>query len=260
MKKRLAVKRPKKAKTATKSDAPLANRFDKAPVVQIQADYHFSDPEKQSLGMKLATLTTQKEEIAAHRKDVLSQINAQMEQCTAEIKVVSNKLRSGFEVRPTDAYILFNDPVKNQKSYYRKDGIGEGGFVRSEAMLASDYEQELPIPDLPPSQKPPPAEKKSRGKKAPPAPAESAAGVTNLGDALKAAAAGVELPRVPVVLDEHMNSAEVWKTFKKAAKTAGWPEAALTVLKDETRKMETIEKMIETLDAHTIRPGATAEV
>lgn len=67
-------------------------------------------------------------------------------------------------------------------------------------------------------------------------PVPEGAGVTNLGDALKAAASGLDLPIVPIKLDSGYPAAKSRGQFRKAAKKAGWPEAAIDLLDDECAK------------------------
>lgn len=240
-----ARKKKGKAKAAPK------DKFDGAPVVNVQADYYFTPDENQALGLKLAGLVQTKEEIAAHKKDILAQLKAQEEACIAEIKATSNKRRSGFEVRPTEALVLF-EPKKGVKHLHR---VSDRTLIRTEQMLQSDYVQELPMDGLPPSQKPAEPKPPKKGKKTPP----SEAGVTNLGDALKAAAAGTELPLVPIVLDPKFTAGKIRMQFRKAAKKAGWPEAAIDLLDEEAIKAidgiaeeeEQVKRTMDVLQTHT---------
>lgn len=238
------------------TETPLATRFDKAPKQTIQADYKFTDSEKLVLGQNLAGLMQKKEEIAAKKKDLMAQINAQAEQCTAEIKGLSNKLHSGFEVRPTDCYVLFNDPEKGQKSFY---AVGTLDRVKTELMLSIDYEQDLPMDGLEPT---PPAEapakkprKKPAAETAGPAPAGAPPvdpaleesgngstplppagtgeeGTTNIGEALQKAAAGKTLPKVVVSLSEEFPADKARSTWRKAARKV-WPEAAVDLIDEQ---------------------------
>lgn len=245
---------PKKKKGGKAKAAAPKDKFTGAPVVNIQADYYFTSDENQALGLKLAGLVQTKEEIAAHKKDILAQLKAQEEACIAEIKATSNKRRSGFEVRPTEALVLF-DPKKGVKHLHRQS---DRSFIRTEQMLQSDYVQELPMEGLPPSQKPAaePKTGKKGGKKSQP----SEAGVTNFGDALKAAAAGTPLLAVPVVLDSLFTAGKIRMQFRKAAKKAKWPEAAIDLLDEEAIKAidgiadETaqVTRTLEVLRPHTV--------
>lgn len=260
---------PKKRDRSKKT--VLADQFAKAPTVNIQADYLFTESERQHLGTKLAALLDNREQLAAHKKELMSQLKAQEEGISSEIKLTGSKLRGGFEVRPMDVFVLF-EPKKGQKHYHRKEAPHD--LIRSETMLPGDYEQELPISDLPPSKKAPEAPKKgaqSDNGTPPPAPPKakknakpegvgSPIGETSIGDALNNAAAGVKLKRVPVVIDDQMPAVKMRMVFRKAAKLAGWPVAAIELLDEEALKLEDDpKKTLELFDAHTIRPGASED-
>lgn len=255
-----AKKRDRSKKKAT----PLAEQFAKAPTVNIQADYFFTDTEKQTLGAKLAVALEKREQLQAHKKELLAQIKAQEEGVNAEISLTGSKVRAGFEVRPLDVFVLF-DPKKGLKSFHRKEAPHD--FIRSETMLPSDYEQELPMPGLPPGKQPEPAkEKKPAAKKngaktdKKPDQSSSPIGETSIGDALNAAAAGKPLKRVPVLIDDQMPAEKMRMVFRKAAKLAGWPVAAIELLDEEALKLDgDTKKTLELFEAHTIRPGASEE-
>jgi hypothetical protein len=211
------------------------------PRVSINGDYHFTNPEKQELGMKLATLYTRREEILAHKKDLMAQINAQAATVDAEIKGVSNKIRSGFEPREMQAICLYHMPDKGKKSYFSVDSRA---LIRTEMMLPSDFERELPLEKTvaaPPVVPPPPA-----GASRP----ENEAGVTSLADALNAAALGTELKPVPFDVDPQDEPKAIARKFAKAAGAFGWPQAAIAILRDEVKKLEVAHRAIETLSPH----------
>lgn len=264
----------------------IPEKFKKAPRVVIQADYKFTDSEKLVLGQQLAGLMQKKEEIAAKKKDLVAQMNALEQGCTAEIKGTSNKLHSGFEVRPTECHILFHDPEKGQKSFF---ALGTLDRVKTEIMLSSDYEQELPMEDLPPAAPPvADAPKKGRGKKAQatepesqPAAAGAPAvdpsleeaptgatsiptagtgeeGTTSLSDALQAAAAGKSLPKVAVDLSPDFPADKARATWRKAARKQGWPEAAVDLIDerclevmDDADAKGSIKRVLDILQAHS---------
>lgn len=68
------------------------------------------------------------------------------------------------------------------------------------------------------------------------APTPEGAGVTNLGDALKAAASAADLPVVPIKLDSGYPAAKSRGQFRKAARKAGWGEAAIDLIDGECAK------------------------
>jgi len=251
---------PRKRDRSKKPKTILAEQFAKAPTVNIQGDYYFTAEENQALGLKLAGLLEQKEQLQAHKKELMAQLKAQEEGITADIRLTGSKRRSGFEVRPMDVFVLF-EPKQGQKHFHRKEPPHE--LIRSETMLPGDYEQELPMEGLPASKKPPEETKpkKAAAKKGKPDGAGSPIGATSFSDALNAAAAGKELKRVPVVLDEGFPPDKIRAQFRKAAKKFGWPIAAIELLDDEAMKLgseqEDAAKVLEMFNAHTIRPGAT---
>lgn len=250
----------KKRNRSKKPKAVLAEQFAKAPTVNIQGDYYFTEAENQALGLKLAGLLEQREQLQAHKKELMAQLKAQEEGITADIRLTGSKRRGGFEVRPMDVFVLF-EPKKGLKHYHRKEAPHE--LIRSETMLPGDYEQELPMQGLPPSAKPPeaPAKPKAEKKKAAkPEGAGSPIGVTSFSDALNAVAAGKELKRVPVVIDEGFPPDKIRAQFRKAAKKFGWPVAAIELLDDEAMKLgseqDDAPKVLDLFNAHTIRPCA----
>lgn len=253
---------PRKRDRSKTPKAVLAEQFAKAPTVNIQADYYFTEGENQALGLKLAGLLESKEQLQAHKKELMAQLKAQEEGITADIRLTGSKRRSGFEVRPLDVFVLF-EPKKGLKHYHRKEA--PHALIRSETMLPGDYEQELPMEGLPPG-KPaaaPAPKKETKKKAAKPDGAGSPIGVTSFSDALNAAAAGKELKRVPVVLDEGFPPDKIRAQFRKAAKKFGWPVAAIELLDDEAMKigseLDDAPKVLELFNAHTIRPGASED-
>lgn len=249
---------PKKPARKGKPPETPADPFAKAPTVKITGDYYFTDEEKRNLGMVLATLFTRKEEILAHKKDLMAQINAQAAGVEAELKGTSNKVRSGFEPREMEVFVLFHNPQKGQKSYYRTDNRG---LVRSEMMLPSDYEQELPMPGLPPKEekKAAPKPPNGSGKGSVPPGGDDGAGMTSLADALNAAAVGVDLKPVPFDVDPLDEPKVIARKFAKAAGAFGWPQAAIAILRDEVKKQEVAHRAIETLAPHIVAREQTAD-
>ena len=65
---------------------------------------------------------------------------AQIEETVAEINDLSNKIRSGEELRPVKCEIRFDDPIPGYKTTYRLD---TGKKVSSELMSASDMQPDL---------------------------------------------------------------------------------------------------------------------
>lgn len=74
---------------------------------------------------------------------------------------------------------------------------------------------------------------------------------TSLGEALAKAAAGKELPTVPVVISGDFTAEKARAQFRKAAKKTGWPEAAIDLLDDAAKAAETLEGTLAILNAHT---------
>lgn len=82
-------------------------------------------------------------------------------------------------------------------------------------------------------------------------------------DALTAAAAGMELPKISFSANEiTLSSAEAFvKEFSRAAKFALWPIAAIRVMRDVLKKCATPTAMHETLRPHIAeaKPELTPE-
>lgn len=236
-----------------KIPAKLVKEILAGSITEVQSEYNFTDTEKQALGMKIAVISRQRSELADKKKEAVAQFSAQDSSLKSEEDLTRNKILSGFEMRSTRARIHMR-PVDGQKDYYTDTNPPK--FIKTEVMLAEDYQQEMPgMPEPKKPEKPaePPVdgeEKPKRGRKPKAEPKE-----TTLGDLLHAAAAGKTLPRVPVVLDEGIPTKKLWTEFRKAAKQANWPETCIDLMHDQIKGQDP-DKALETLEPHTIRPGA----
>lgn len=83
---------------------------------------------------------------------------------------------------------------------------------------------------------------------------------TPFGEALHAAAAGKDLPLVPVLLSSEFPPEKARAMFRKHAKKNGWPEAAIDLLDEEAKKVVTpddaegsILRVLAVLNPHTVQ-------
>ena len=80
-----------------------------------------TDEEKLSAGRELAESTNQLNEIESDKKRVTDDFKAKASTAEAQIGILSNKLRSGYEFRQVECVVVFDDPKPGEKTVYRTD-------------------------------------------------------------------------------------------------------------------------------------------
>lgn len=246
----------------------------------IQAEYRFTDQEKQELGKHLAQLLNRREEIDAEKKQSASQYSARLQEVSAQISLASNKLCSGFETRAVLAVVEY-DTERGVKQFWTDDEPRRRKLVKEDPMTPSDWqlpmfrEEEMGTGAAPQPEAPAPSpqraapvddtsenpsnandgakhgSKAGRGKGAG-SPDPVNPGQNNLGDALVQAFAGADVPKIPFILNDmtRSDSSRFMKEFRRAATKAEWPEAAINLMRDVLRGCDDIAAMKETLRPH----------
>lgn len=107
----------------------------------IQSPYKFTDHEKLEFGTKLAMATQRVENLTAHKKQVTSACDAQINEAKATVENLSGKLSSGMEYREKECVVKFR-PIIGMKDYYDAQS---GDFIQSSTMTRNDYQMDLAL-------------------------------------------------------------------------------------------------------------------
>jgi hypothetical protein len=231
----------------------------------IQAPHKFSTDEKLTLSERLVQSMQTQEQIQAEFDSCKAEFKGRIEKQQLETDSIAQKLRDGFEMRPTLSRVLFNTPHIGRKTFVREPENGELPdditplIVREEAMTFADQER--------------PLFRDKNGKDAtatgpgeePMSEAEVAevfgmteggenAGETPLGDAIDKAAAESDQPKIvlPTLMLPDWEPNALVKAAQKACKEAGWPVAAIQLLKETLKKCDVVTAMQATLRPHVI--------
>lgn len=236
----------------------------------IAADYHFTDAEKQDLGHQLASLITRRGEIEQEKSQVMSQYGSRLKEVGAQVSGLSNKITAGVEIRPTQAIVEY-DVKRGMKLFFHENKAKS--LIREEPMTPSDFQLPMFRKEEIESPKPPKSvidslidaackvgtgkdkpDKKGKAAKASPV------GETNLGDALDKAAGGKPLPPIPFIANEisTSNAKRFMQEYQRAARAAGWPQAAINTMRDVLRACDDVVAMQATLAPHILEAGSDA--
>lgn len=164
---------------------------------------------------------------------------------------LDEKIESGFEMRPVDCEITFDDPVRGQKTTRRLD---TNEVVAVEQMSPLDRERELPLkveqsakPDAVLPDEPSDVLAVDAATITPSEPCG-----TNIGDVITNAAVNSEAPQVliPNWDEEDWGPKSIKTAFKKAATAAGWSVAALNTLMEAVKGNNDVPTVKATLAPH----------
>jgi hypothetical protein len=112
------------------------------PVIEtIPVEHRFNIEEIGELARRSALETQRANELEERKKQVASDLKAQIEACQAQINSFSAKISNGFEMRDTECEIIY-DPPNSTKHYYNAKTMS---FVRSAEMTRRDFELSLPF-------------------------------------------------------------------------------------------------------------------
>lgn len=266
----------------TQETPPLAGLIIPPEIIRetIQAPHKFSIDEKLNLSDALLAAMSNKDQIESEFDCAKAEFKSREKKADDEIGDITRKLRLGFEMRPTRAIIQFNTPEHGRKTFVRED---TGEFIRDEQMTFADQERPL-FKNGDGQDATAPTDTELEAKDYPHVqPGEGAeflstegegtredlgrivdvpnAGETPLAAALDSAAVNTEQPRI--VIEDFDGSkwtvAKLMKAFRLGAKEAGWPEAAISVLKSAVFKCETVPAAKDLLRPHVIDTAPSFE-
>lgn len=128
---------------------PKTNRMNtqENKTVQILARHDFTDSEIRGIAVKMAGVAQSYSATESEFASVKQDFKAKLDRLELDRDTLVQRIRDGFEMRPTPAYVEFNVPEKGRKRYYR---VGQGVYVygemiREEPMDATDFQRELPL-------------------------------------------------------------------------------------------------------------------
>jgi hypothetical protein len=102
-------------------------------------DYKFTDQELMEKGKELAKASQQKDALELKKKEVTSQITAEIAGKNAEINIITSKINNGYENRKVEGQIEYD--FEENKKYF----IHDGKVHRTERMTEEDHQQELDL-------------------------------------------------------------------------------------------------------------------
>lgn len=100
--------------------------------------YDFSAVEIHDLSLQLAKKNKEVVSLEEEKKAITSQFKSKIDEATASVNVLSEKVASGFEYREVDCDIIFHKPQQGKKTVVRRDN---GKTTSVETM--TDYEWNL---------------------------------------------------------------------------------------------------------------------
>lgn len=236
----------------------------------VSARHDFSDAEKLKLSEQLVQSMNVQTQIDDEFSSVKAEFKCRIEKSKLETDSLAQRLRDGFEMRPTIARILFNVPTKGRKTFVRDDD--ETVIIREEPMTYTDEHRPLfpdangqdstgkapaPIPN-------PPTFEDEEGNKFDPLKAQTPggedAGTTSLGTALDSAAVNTEQPLVsfPALDEPNWQAGGLIKAFEIAIKKAKWAKTAVSMFLDQLKAcgddVEAIKRLIrpQTIGGQTL--------
>lgn len=122
-----------------------------SPIIEtINTKHDFSDSEKLDLGSSLTEAMQEANELADQLKTIQADYRSRIQSSKAKIAELSNKLRTGYDMRPTRCRVVFNGKT-GRKRYFLADSK-KAVLVVDLPMTPSDYNRELPL-EIPPAPK-----------------------------------------------------------------------------------------------------------
>ena len=230
--------------------------------ITIDARHEFTDAEMSQLGIHASRTHREHQRAEEEMKSAAKDWKAKLDRIALERDGVLRKLGDGFEMRPVQATVHFNDPSPGRKTFYRLNP-DRGAFVplselfiREEAMDATDFQRDLPLDGNPNWTAEDEQDLNDTIAGTQPTPAElnperfletgdSAAEVREAREVIEAAAQPIGTPfavklaqaagdktLAPVMIDFPANyPADKYRAlWRKAAKKQGWPEAAIDLI------------------------------
>lgn len=103
---------------------------------------NLSDEEKINAGKELAEATNELSSIEEDKTQVMADFKAQVTAQEAKVSMLSNKLRSGYELRNVQCEVIFGVPESHQKQTVRLD---TNEIVSTETMSEEEKQGNLPL-------------------------------------------------------------------------------------------------------------------
>jgi hypothetical protein len=238
------------------------------PVTEnTQVAYKFTPDELSHMNAQLRGKLGEIEALQDQKKAAMKDFALRIQNAENDMKLLLNKLNTGEETRAMEVLVEF-DTKSHRKTYHHPvtgEVVGEAPMQPADWQLpmfkpAPDGTGETIAPkgstDVPP--KPGEAPKGKKGKKD--AEPGANAGTTPVGDALDKAAGSTQPQMLVIDLTKDYESpAAFLKAYRAAAKSSDWNEAQISVIGQQLKLAETVEKMIETLRPHTKAPTPPPE-
>lgn len=111
---------------------------------------NLTDDEKLDAGRELAEATNTLTELENDKKRVNDDFKSKVSAAEAEVGVLSNKLRSGYEFRNVECDVVFDDPEPGKKTIYRNDVLINDTPVpvKVETQDMTEAEKQLQLPNV----------------------------------------------------------------------------------------------------------------
>lgn len=226
----------------------------------VSARHDFSDAEKLKLSDNLVQSMNVQAQIDDEFSSVKAEFKCRIEKAKLETDSLAQRLRDGFEMRPTLAQIQFNTPTPGSKTYVRDDNPEI--IIREEAMTYTDEHRPL-FPDAngqdstgktPAPIPPAPTFEDEEGNEFDPSKAQTPggedAGTTSVGDVLDSAVVKTDQPLVsfPDLDEPNWQAGGLIKAFEIVIKKAKWSKVAISMflaqLRDCGEDVEAIKRLI----------------
>lgn len=135
-------------------------------IVVEQVKYAFTMEEKRILGETLAREAQDVFSLQTQKKEVVSSITARIDEAQGRVKITTDKINQGYEMRDAECVVTYDVPRRGMKSYIR---IDTHEAVREEPMTAGELQETFAFTEAA-EEAPQPADEET-----PPAPADEEA-------------------------------------------------------------------------------------
>jgi hypothetical protein len=117
------------------------SEFDRKETIPVK--HVFTQDEMAQLAREQGLLYQQRDAMETQRKHIANDFKARMEGIDSEMRIISNKTASGFEMRQKVCGVVFNTKAK-EKDYY---DLEDGSHVERRSMQPTDYQLAIPLDD-----------------------------------------------------------------------------------------------------------------
>lgn len=116
-------------------------------IFEIDLKYTFDVAESEEIGKRLAAAEKEREDLEAEKKQVVSNLTAQIKEAQARIKQDSDKINQGYEIRKTPVYAQV-DLEARVKRFFRADNdemVKEEPIPKNYQAALYDHATDLPF-------------------------------------------------------------------------------------------------------------------